>query len=219
MFRYTYILLVRHLNSRHTLNSSKSQSESNIKRLFWKFLFFSCEDTAQQVLISSVHLSVSKVDILPSYSNQNVPESSRMFQNVCIIFQNACIMFQNACRMFHNVLVCYMSLHEVSWAFIIYAVPFFVWAAHKNFEVIVVYRYRERFMNITQQIQPRLNKFVLLRWVARNSSLEADIGTYRDIVGFLRSSAFIWTQEVQNSVHGSQGKLCLKRATLTWKWA
>ena len=55
---------------------------------------FSCKDAAQQVLMSlSVHLffclSVSKVEILPSYSSQcnsvqfqNVPECSRMFQNV-----------------------------------------------------------------------------------------------------------------------------------------
>ena len=30
-----------------------------------------------------------------------------------------------------------MSLHAVSWACILYAVPFFVWAAHKNFTVLV----------------------------------------------------------------------------------
>ena len=68
-------------------------------------------------------------------------------------------------------------------------------------------------------IQPRLNKMVLLCLEAYNSGLEACIGTCRDIVGFLRFSAFIWAQEVQNSVHWSLRKLCLKRATLTWKWA
>ena len=68
-------------------------------------------------------------------------------------------------------------------------------------------------------LQPRLNKMVLLCSKAYNFSLEAVIGTCRDIFGFLRSSVFIWTQEVQNSVHGSLRKFCLKRTTLTWKQA
>ena len=36
--------------------------------------FFSCEDAAQQVLMSSVRVCVPQVEILPSYSTQNVPE-------------------------------------------------------------------------------------------------------------------------------------------------
>ena len=40
-------------------------------------------------------------------------------------------------------------------------------------------------------LQPRLNKFVLLRLEAYKSGLEAGIGTCRDIFGFLRFSAFI----------------------------
>ena len=68
-------------------------------------------------------------------------------------------------------------------------------------------------------IQPRLDKFVLLRLKAYNSSLEAAIGTCRTIFGFLRFSALIWAQEVQDFVHGTLRKLCLKRATLKWKWA
>ena len=40
-------------------------------------------------------------------------------------------------------------------------------------------------------LQPRLDKFVLLRLKAYNSSLEAAIGTCRTIFGFLRFSAFI----------------------------
>ena len=40
-------------------------------------------------------------------------------------------------------------------------------------------------------LQPRLNKMVLLCLEAYNSGLEAGIGTCRDIVGFLRISAFI----------------------------
>ena len=58
-----------------------------------------------------------------------------------------------------------------------------------------------------------------LRLETNNFSLEGAIGICKTIFGFLRFSAFIWAQEVQNSVHWSLKKLCLKRATLTWKWA
>ena len=62
-----------------------------------------------------------------------------------------------------------------------------------------------------------LKKNARLRLEAYNSSLEAAVGACRDIFGFLRFSAFIWAQEVQDSVHGSLRKSCLKRATLPWK--
>ena len=37
----------------------------------------------------------------------------------------------------HKLACSYISLHAVSWACILHAVPFFVWAAHKNFAVLV----------------------------------------------------------------------------------
>ena len=57
---------------------------------------------------------------------------------------------------------------------------------------ILVFKIRlTNSLNIFSHIQPRLNKFVLLRLEAYNSGLEAGIGTCRDIFGFLRFSAFI----------------------------
>ena len=76
---------------------------------------FSCEDAAQQVLMSSVCLSVcvspelKYFHIMQSLQFQNVPdcsrmhaECSRMHTGCSRMFQNACRMFQNACRMFKN---------------------------------------------------------------------------------------------------------------------
>ena len=91
---------------------------------------FSCEDAAQQVLMSSVRLSVCPsaklkfylLTALRMFQNvpecmqkvpecmqkvpecmQSVPECYRGFQNKCRKFQNACGMFQNAYRMFQNI--------------------------------------------------------------------------------------------------------------------
>ena len=58
-----------------------------------------------------------------------------------------------------------------------------------------------------------------LRLEANNSSLEAAIGTYKTIFGYLRFSAFIWAQEFQDLVHGTWRKSHFKRHTLTWKQA
>ena len=53
-----------------------------------------------------------------------------------------------------------------------------------------------------------------IRLEAYNSSLEAVIGACRDIFGFLRFSAFISFQEVQDSLHGSLRKLTSLMALL-----
>ena len=58
-----------------------------------------------------------------------------------------------------------------------------------------------------------------LRLEANNSSLEGVIGICKTIFGFLRFSAFIWAQEVQDLVNGTWRKSHFKRATLTWKQA
>ena len=86
------------------------------------------------------------------------PECSRMFQNACRIFQNVpecmknvpkCMQnFKKCSRKFKTVPEC---MHEVPWAKMkfqelvcsfmsmsMYAVPFFVWAAYKNFAVLVL---------------------------------------------------------------------------------
>ena len=55
---------------------------------------------------------------------------------------------------------------------------------------------------------------VLLRLEAYNSGLEACIGTFRDIFGFLRFSAFIWTQEQDHFTLKWMRKLRLKLGTL-----
>ena len=54
-------------------------------------LIYSCEDAALQVLMYVCVCVRRQVEILPSYSIQNVPECSIMLQNVA----ECCRMFQN----------------------------------------------------------------------------------------------------------------------------
>ena len=80
---------------------------------------FSCEDAAQQVLMSvclSVSVCVDKLkfylltpfNVIAECSRmfQNVPECSRMHAEYSRMFQNACRMSQNAGKMFQNVPEC-----------------------------------------------------------------------------------------------------------------
>ena len=65
---------------------------------------FNCEDAAQQVLMSSVRLSDSKVEIL-------LLTALRMFQN-------ACRMFQNVPECIQNVPECYRAILYISDSFL-----------------------------------------------------------------------------------------------------
>jgi len=120
---------------------------------------FSCEDAAQQVL-----MSVCPCVIKLKFSLLQHPECSRMYakcsrmsQNVCRMFQNVpecmkniqnvlacsrqyaeCVrMFQNVCRMHADPWVC-LQLHMLACrSMSLHAVSFYVWAAHKNFAVLL----------------------------------------------------------------------------------
>ena len=83
--------------------------------LFISFLF-SCEDAAQQVLMSSVCLSVcvceSRIEVLSHYAIFTVPECPGLFQNACRMFQNAYRMFQNVPECMQNVPECMQNVQE-----------------------------------------------------------------------------------------------------------
>ena len=76
------------------------------------YFLFGCEDAAQQVLMSSVRLSVclseSQVEILSQCAQfqnvpecmQNVPECSRMHAECSRMFQNVCRMYAECSGMF-----------------------------------------------------------------------------------------------------------------------
>ena len=82
---------------------------------------FSCEDAAQQVLMSSVRVSVCQQSwnstilqhLMYFTMFQNVPECSRMFQNECRMFKNAFKMHSECSRMFQNVPECSRKLLNV----------------------------------------------------------------------------------------------------------
>ena len=92
----------------------------------------------------------------------NVPECSGMLMNACRMFKNVpeCTQIHAwACIQVHELACSSMSLHTVPWACMkfhevtwssmgLHAVAFFVWAAHKNFAVLVF----ERFSNRVKQI-------------------------------------------------------------------
>ena len=71
---------------------------------------FSCEEAAQQVLVSvclSVHLSVHhQPENIPVYILLQHPECSRMHAESSGMFQNACSMFQNIPECIQNVPEC-----------------------------------------------------------------------------------------------------------------
>ena len=83
-----------------------------------KFLYlFSCEDAAQQVLMSFVCLCVrvpswNTFTVCKSILFQTIPECSRMFQNACRMFQ--CRMFWNVPECMQNVLECFRMHAECS---------------------------------------------------------------------------------------------------------
>ena len=95
----------------------------------------------------SVCLSVDKLKIYYSVHHCTIPECSRMSQNV----PDCSRMFQNVpeCVQIHELECSYISLHTCSYirlhelhehacsSLSLHAVPFFVWAAHKNFAVLV----------------------------------------------------------------------------------
>ena len=126
---------------------------------------FSCEDAAQQVLMSvcpSVRVSSSWNSAFYNIQNvqecmQNVPECPRMYAECSRMFQNVpecmkniqnvlacsrqyaeCVrMFQNVCRMHADPWVC-LQLHMLACrSMSLHAVSFYVWAAHKNFAVLL----------------------------------------------------------------------------------
>ena len=72
---------------------------------------FSCEDAAQQVLMSSVCPSVcGQPENIPFYILLEDPECSRMFQNVSECMQNV----PECSRMFQNVPECMQKVPECS---------------------------------------------------------------------------------------------------------
>ena len=85
---------------------------------------FNCEDAAQQVLMSSVRLSDSKVEILlltalRMFQNvpecmQNVPECMQNVPECSRMHAESSRMFQNTCRMFQNVPECMQNVTEYS---------------------------------------------------------------------------------------------------------
>ena len=65
---------------------------------------------------------------------EKYPECSSMFQTVCRVCQNVPKCMQNACRSMSLPAVTYACCRSMS----LHAVSFYVWAAHKNFAVLVL---------------------------------------------------------------------------------
>ena len=104
---------------------------------------FICKGAAQQFLMSSVCLSVRQQSWNSAFLQNS--ECSRMLQNVtecsrmhaeCIQDVQECIQNVPECMELHKLASSYISL--LSWSSMsLHAVPLFVWAAHKNFAVLV----------------------------------------------------------------------------------
>ena len=136
--------------------SSSWKSLTDISRKSWQNVPECSRTLKLKLKISDRHYIKSKVVPEGSRRFQNVLEGSRRFQNAhrsmglhadfrSMSLHADCRSMSLlagpwACMELHkltwNYITC-MQVHELTWSLYAIAVPFFVWAAHKNFEVLV----------------------------------------------------------------------------------
>ena len=148
----------------------------------------SCEDAAQQVLMSvclcvcpsikwtflgSLRFNRSSIGC---FGFPRVPECSRRLQNA------------RRSMSLNKVPRAYMKFHELACSFMsLYAVPFFVWAAHKNFAVLVDQKRPIVFCHKTGQGVRASVTFVTLFWFF-GSVKELKVSQCLSVRSFVRPS-------------------------------
>ena len=157
-------------------------------------------------------------------------ESSRMIQNACRMFKNACRMSQNVpecmqecSRMFQNIPKC-MQIHELACSYInlhavislnacpsmsLHAVPFFVWAAHKNFVVLV------EICIIHQSLVLHFERLIILSFIQLYQTAILQIWYYHVIKWEMEPQK--WETGIKNSgMVWHAGKYCQPQRTILY---